>query len=83
VVSRTLDETPGLLVAVNPTRGLDIKATSYVHGKLREAAEQGAAVLLVSGDLDELSEISDRIFFMNRGALFAAGDASSLVGGQG
>jgi simple sugar transport system ATP-binding protein len=76
VVARALDGAPSLLVAVNPTRGLDIQATAYVHAQLLEARAAGAAILLVSSDLDELSQLSDRRKFM-LGARFAP-EASAL-----
>lgn len=80
VVSRTLDETPGLLVAVNPTRGLDIKATRYVQDQISEARKAGAAVALFSTDLDELAELADRTVFMSRGRLIEGADAEALLG---
>ncbi|HEY0868719.1 MAG TPA: ABC transporter ATP-binding protein, partial [Fimbriimonas sp.] len=80
VVGRTLDTMPELLIAVNPTRGLDLHATSFVHETLRDAKSAGTAVVLVSTDLDELSELSDRIWFLSRGSLREAGDAESYVG---
>ena len=52
---------PDLLVAVHPTRGLDVGATEAVHKLLLEQREEGAAILLISEDLDELLAISDRI----------------------
>lgn len=76
VVSRTLDRLPDLLVVCSPTRGLDFRATLYVHQKLREARDRGTCIVLFSTDLDELSELSDRTLFMSRGEL-----ATSLVGG--
>lgn len=81
VVSRTLDSKPPLLVVVNPTRGLDIRATHFVHGQIRKARDEGAAVLLVSTDLDELYALSDRTAFMSRGVLVHGDDARALLGG--
>lgn len=69
VVARTLGRQPDFVVAVNPTRGLDIKATSYVHSRLKEAAARGAAVILFSTDLEELAEVADSCQFMSRGVL--------------
>jgi simple sugar transport system ATP-binding protein len=82
VVARNLDRTPDLLVAANPTRGLDIKATRYVHGQIRLAANNGAVVVLLSTDLDELAELADRTYFMSRGELRQPEGAASLVGGD-
>ncbi len=81
VVSRTLEALPDLLIAVNPTRGLDLKAASFVHDQIRSAREGGAAVALFSTDLDELAELADRTLFMSRGELAEGGDAVAVVGG--
>lgn len=81
VVARSLEATPELLVAVNPTRGLDIQATNYVHRQLIEAKERGAAVVLFSTDLDELSALADRVMFMSSGAFVEGLGAEALVGG--
>lgn len=69
VVGRELAETPDLLVVVNPTRGLDIRATAFVREQIRAAAEQGAAVLLISTDSDELAELATRTLYLSRGQL--------------
>ena len=69
VVSRVLSQKPNVVVAVNPTRGLDLKATDYVHGALRQAAADGAAVLLISTDSDELEAVADRTLYISRGRL--------------
>ncbi len=81
VVSRILDGNPELLVVVNPSRGLDIKATQYVHDKILEARDRGAAVALFSTDLDELYALSDRTVFLSRGSLVEDIGAVSLAGG--
>ena len=82
VVSRILDQTPQLLVALNPTRGLDIRATDFVQSKILEARNNGAAVLLISTDLDELAALSDRTQFIVKGELQEASSSASLLGGQ-
>ncbi len=69
VVARELQPRPPLVVAVNPTRGLDLKATAAVLEALCAARDQGAAVLLVHGDLDELLELADRVLVMSEGRL--------------
>ena len=61
VVGRELDGAPKLLVVVQPTRGLDIAAVAAVREKLRAQRDRGCAVVLVSLDLDEVMEISDRV----------------------
>ncbi len=81
VVARALAQQPDLVVAVNPTRGLDLRATQYVREKIRDARDGGAAVALFTTDLDELYALSTRKVFMSRGRFVEALDASSLVGG--
>jgi simple sugar transport system ATP-binding protein len=69
VVGRALAVDPRVLVAVNPTRGLDIVAAAHVRAALRRAARQGTAILLVSTDLDELLASCTRVFALYRGRL--------------
>ncbi|MBI3770871.1 MAG: ATP-binding cassette domain-containing protein [Deltaproteobacteria bacterium] len=69
VVGRALAALPRLLVAVNPTRGLDIAATAQVQATLTGVAGAGAAVLLISTDLDELRTLCARLFVLYRGRL--------------
>jgi simple sugar transport system ATP-binding protein len=61
VLARELHGNPPLVVAVNPTRGLDIAATAQVQRRLRKAADDGAAIVYHSTDLDELLEVADRV----------------------
>jgi simple sugar transport system ATP-binding protein len=68
-VARALRARPRVLVAVNPTRGLDVGATAAVREELRAQARTGAAVLLVSTDLDEVLELGQRVAVLFRGAL--------------
>jgi simple sugar transport system ATP-binding protein len=63
-----------VLVAINPTRGLDIAATTFIREELRRAARNGAAVLLVSTDLDEVLELGNRIAVLFRGRLCPVGE---------
>ncbi len=67
VVGRELDRKPDLLVAMHPGRGLDIGATKFIQQRLLDERDRGAAVLLVSTELDEIMELSDRIVVMNSG----------------
>ena len=69
VVGRALIDNPPFVIAYNPTRGIDIGATATVHGELLAARNRGAAILLVSFELDELFALSDRIVVIARGAL--------------
>ncbi|HTQ70288.1 MAG TPA: ATP-binding cassette domain-containing protein, partial [Acidocella sp.] len=61
-----------VLVAHSPTRGLDIRAVQAVQARLRAAAEAGVAVLLISEDLDEIMELSDRVAVMSHGRISPA-----------
>ncbi|GIK33260.1 MAG: ATP-binding cassette domain-containing protein [Armatimonadetes bacterium] len=72
VVARALHQTPDVLVAVNPTRGLDLRATEFVRSRIRSAAAKGAGVALFSSDRDELDELSHHVFRMSGGALVGA-----------
>lgn len=67
VVSRVLNQNPELLVVMNPTRGLDVRATDFVHSVIKHAAANGAAVVLFTTDLDELDLLSDRKTYMSGG----------------
>ncbi len=69
VVAREFSGRPRLVVAASPTRGLDVGATQTVHAYLREVAGAGAAVLLLSEDLDEILELADRILVIYEGML--------------
>lgn len=72
VIARELSLAPELLLAVNPTRGLDISATDYVQQRLLEQRRNHRAVLLISTELDEVIALSDRIFVMYDGKLTEA-----------
>jgi simple sugar transport system ATP-binding protein len=69
VIARELSRRPRVVVAENPTRGLDLRATAGVHARLREAAETGAAVLVHSSDLDEVLELATRVLVVSRGVV--------------
>ncbi|HMM32029.1 MAG TPA: ABC transporter ATP-binding protein [Clostridia bacterium] len=69
ILARELEATPDLLVAVHPTRGLDIGATRYVRDMMISARDQGCAVLLISADFDEILQMSDRILVMFEGKI--------------
>ena len=69
IVAREIDKDPELLVAVQPTRGLDVGAIEYIHSQLVAERDRGKAVLLVSLELDEVMSLSDRILVMYEGQL--------------
>lgn len=71
ILARTLSREPRFVIAAQPTRGLDVGATGYVHERLLEQRERGAAVLLVSEDLDEVLRLSDRVLVMYGGRIVA------------
>ncbi len=75
LLARNLSRSPRVVLAVQPTRGLDVGATDYVRGKLLEQREQGAAVLLISEDLDEILALADRIAVMYEGRLMGIVEA--------
>jgi len=69
ILARELSRAPKLLVAVQPTRGLDIGATEYIHSKLIEHRDRGAAILLISTDLNEILSLSDMIAVISGGEI--------------
>ncbi|HEY7418360.1 MAG TPA: ABC transporter ATP-binding protein [Ktedonobacteraceae bacterium] len=69
VVARELSSNPQVLVAAQPTRGVDIGAIEFIHRRLIEARDAGRAVLLVSAELDEIRSLSDRIAVMYEGRI--------------
>ena len=69
IVAREIDRDPELLVAVQPTRGLDVGAIEYIHKQLVRERDAGKAVLLVSLELDEVMDVSDRILVMYEGEI--------------
>lgn len=77
VVARELSRKALLLVAANPTRGLDVGATEYVHEALLAARENGVAILLVSTELDEVLSLSDRIGVLFRGRFYPVPETTS------
>lgn len=69
ILARELEGDPDLLVAVHPTRGLDIGAARFVHDTMIAARDKGCGVLLISADFDEILEVSDRIVVMFEGEI--------------
>jgi simple sugar transport system ATP-binding protein len=77
ILGRVLERGPKIILANQPVRGLDIGAVTYVHQRLLKARDEGAAVLLISEDLDEVMALSDVIHVISEGRLspaFARGD---------
>jgi simple sugar transport system ATP-binding protein len=78
VLAREFSENPVLLIAAQPTRGLDVGAAEFVHERLVQKRDDGTAILLVSAELDEILALSDRIAVMYEGEImriFDAGEA--------
>jgi len=69
ILGRVLEAAPRVILANQPVRGLDIGAVTYVHGQILAARDRGAAVLLISEDLDEVMQLSDVIHVMSHGRL--------------
>ncbi|NLW60008.1 MAG: ABC transporter ATP-binding protein [Firmicutes bacterium] len=75
IVGREIDLNPELLLAVQPTRGLDVGAIEYIHRRILEQRDKGKAVLLVSLELDEILNLADRIAVIHNGELVGVVDA--------
>lgn len=73
ILGRALDPRPAVLIAENPTRGLDVRAVAAAHQTLRAAAAEGTAILLYSTDLDEVLALGGRVLVMHGGRLVEAG----------
>ncbi|MFD2628446.1 ABC transporter ATP-binding protein [Oceanobacillus kapialis] len=71
IISREVDRSPDLLIAAQPTRGLDVGAIEFIHQKLIEERDKGRAILLVSFELDEILDVSDRIAVIFDGKIVA------------
>ncbi len=80
VLARELDHAPALVVAENPTRGLDVTATVAVLDRLREARDAGAAVVVYSTDLDEVIDLADRVLVIHAGHVREMGCNHMAVG---
>lgn len=79
IVAREIDRDPDLLVAVQPTRGLDVGAIEYIHKQLVRQRDEGKAVLLISLELDEVMNVSDRILVIYEGEIVADLDPSTTT----
>ena len=79
IVARELSRPVKLLIANQPTRGLDVGSIEYIHRQIVTMREQGVAVLLVSAELDEIMALSDRIAVMYRGQIVATVNTSEAT----
>jgi simple sugar transport system ATP-binding protein len=82
IVAREFSRSIKLLVASQPTRGLDVGSIEYIHRRIIEKRDEGTAVLLVSTELDEIMELSDRIAVMYRGKIVDILDAGEATKNQ-
>jgi len=71
IISREVDRSPDLLIAAQPTRGLDVGAIEFIHNRLIEERDKGKAILLISFELDEILDLSDEIAVMFDGKIVA------------
>jgi len=71
IISREVDRSPDLLIAAQPTRGLDVGAIEFIHNRLIEERDKGKAILLISFELDEILDLSDKIAVMFDGKIVA------------
>jgi ABC-type uncharacterized transport system ATPase subunit len=79
IVAREFSRPIKLLIAAQPTRGLDVGSIEYIHNRLIEKRDEGCAVLLVSTELDEILQLSDRIAVMYRGRIVATVNAAEVT----
>ena len=79
IIAREIDKDPELLIAVQPTRGLDIGAIEYIHAQLVAQRDAGKGVLLVSLELDEVMNVSDRILVMFEGEIVGEFDPKKVT----
>ena len=69
ILAREIAQKPAVLLVGQPTRGVDIGAIEFIHGRLRALRDAGGAVLLVSSELDEILALADRVIVMNQGRI--------------
>jgi simple sugar transport system ATP-binding protein len=79
IVARELSRPIKLLVAAQPTRGLDVGSIEYIHKQILKRRDDGVAVLLASTELDEIMQLSDRIAVMYRGKIVAVVPAAEAT----
>jgi ABC-type uncharacterized transport system ATPase subunit len=79
IVAREFSRPIQLLIAAQPTRGLDVGSIEYIHSRLVQKRDEGCAVLLVSVELDEIMALSDRIAVMYEGKIVGVVDADQVT----
>ena len=79
IVAREMERNHELLIAVQPTRGLDVGAIEFIHNEMVKRRDEGDAILLVSLELDEVMNLSDRIYVMYEGEIVAEVDPKKIT----
>ncbi|PXV93324.1 nucleoside ABC transporter ATP-binding protein [Lachnotalea glycerini] len=79
IIAREIDKNPDVLIAVQPTRGLDVGAIEFIHKQIMEQRDNGKAVLLISLELDEVMNLSDRILVIYEGEIVADLDPKKIT----
>jgi simple sugar transport system ATP-binding protein len=79
IVAREFDQDPNLLIAAQPTRGIDVGSIEFIHQRLLQARDAGKAVLLISADLEEILSLSDRIAVMYEGRIVGTLDPAEAT----
>jgi simple sugar transport system ATP-binding protein len=82
ILAREVSSEPSLLVAVQPTRGVDVGAVEAVHRLLLQRRQEGTAILLISEDLDEILALADRVAVIHRGRIVGVVDAGAADIGE-
>ena len=82
IIARELNGVDRLLIVAQPTRGLDVGSIEFIHRRIIEMRDQGAAVLLVSAELDEVLNLADRVGVIYRGSLVGTFDRSEVTRDQ-
>ena len=78
VIARVFSQDPDVVICAQPTRGVDIAASEYIHEVMLKYRDEGRGILLISADLDEIRKLSDRIAVIYKGRIVAVGDADEF-----
>ncbi|MBA1434072.1 ABC transporter ATP-binding protein [Bombilactobacillus bombi] len=79
IIAREIQNNPDLLIAANPTRGVDVGAIEYIHRKIIQERNQGKGILLVSFELDEILKLSDRVMVIHDGQIIGEVDPKTIT----
>ena len=78
IIARVFSENPDIIIVAQPTRGVDIGAIEYIHDRLLKLRDEEKAILLISADLDEVKNLSDRLMVMYDGEIVAEGEPADF-----